>query len=111
MKNIKIKSTKELYLRPSIDHVFDNTEQLDTHFTCKIVDYIMDVIIDSTGLSLEEKAKKCYASSNEVWYLWQDDNKSVLEIIPKEAETDSKTYSFLNDLLERNEESIIALSY
>jgi hypothetical protein len=97
--------TEPLYLRPSIDLLFKNEEDLDLYFRSNILDFIIDggFVFDGE-CEVYPAAVDFFNKTETIWYFEIDTN--IFEINPKDFNTNDETKEFLLDLIYRNEESV-----
>lgn len=97
--------TKPLYLRPSIDLLFENEEDLDLYFRSNILDFIIDGGFVFDGECEVYEASKVFFNKTEtIWYI--NINNIMFEINPKDFDTNDETKEFLLDLIYRNDEEV-----
>ena len=105
MKKILTKSENDLLLRPSVDHLFYNIEELDIHFQSIMIDEIEDLM----DIKVEKSAYEYFYNSDNVWYLKTEEQYEYLEIVLSEIEFDPIVRDYLNDIIFRNEGHIIEI--
>ena len=89
--------TEKLYLRPSLDFVFDNEEDLEQFFIAEIVE-----LLPSTE-SIKNLAIEYFINYEGIWYINTD---VCTEVIPSEINTCNKTEMFLQNLINSTEYNI-----
>ena len=100
MKEINTVSVGDLFLRPSLDYVFSESE-LDFFFRTQIV-----ALLDSSESDIKPIAEKYFEDYEGEWYMETEKGNIYMLVIPSEIKICSKTKEFLDDLLDRNEYDI-----
>ncbi|HQZ25355.1 MAG TPA: hypothetical protein PLD18_08650 [Flavobacterium sp.] len=97
MKEINTASVRDLFLRPSLDYVFSESE-LDFFFRTQIV-----ALLDSSESDIKLVATKYFEDYEGEWYMETEKDNIYMLVVPSEVSSCSKTKEFLDDLLDRNE--------
>jgi hypothetical protein len=97
--------TEPLYLRPSIDLLFENEEDLDLFFRSNILDLIIDGDYVFDGECEVYNASVAFFNITEtIWYFKNGSN--IFEINPKDFDANDETKEFLLDLIYRNDDRV-----
>ena len=102
MLKIITKSENDFLLRPSVDEVFNNEEELNYFFVGLILEESKDIV----DIKVKETAYEYFINSDVVWYLKTAEEFTYLKIVLSEFETDLITEEYLNNLIAINEERI-----
>ena len=102
MLKIITKSENDFLLRPSLDEVFKDEEELNFYFVSLILEESKDII----DIKVKETAYKYFINSDAVWYLKTAEEFTYLKIVLSEFETNSITEEYLNNLIVINEDRI-----
>ncbi|MFA9289565.1 MAG: hypothetical protein ACEQSA_06880, partial [Weeksellaceae bacterium] len=102
----KITNRENLHLRPSLDFLFKDLEDLDIHFRANVVDLILSGgYMDSGEIEYYQACEDFLSKTETVWYLVN--NKAVLEILPNQLNDENLTGELLQNLIFENEDEII----
>ena len=105
MEKIITKSTRDFLLRPSIDELFNNREELNNYFRVKMLDEIEDLV----NIKVKETALQYFFNSDAIWYLKTEEKYTYLKIVLSEFGTDEITEEYLRNLISENEQTIIEI--
>ncbi|ENA1801277.1 hypothetical protein ABF179_000643 [Flavobacterium psychrophilum] len=89
--------TEKIYLRPSLDFIFDNEEDLEQFFVAEIVELL------PSSESIKNIAIDYFINSDAVWYVNTD---VCTEIVLKEFESCKETNIYLSNLIDNTEYNI-----
>lgn len=97
--------TEPLHLRPSIDLLFENEEDLDIFFTSNILDFIIDFGFAFDGECEVYEASVAFFNTTETIWFYEID-RNIYEINPKDFNKNEETKVFLLDLIFRNDQRV-----